>query len=285
MRKQRTLRDSASIAGPTISSEAPCLMTLKPAPENAGIVFWRQDLKASVPVGPSFVKNHESSKWTCLEANGARVECTEHILAAVRGMGIDNLIISLSAPAVPLLDGSASDFVRMIQEVGTVDQGADAQSILIRPEIAEERMVDFRTGNPVLNRSLLLAYPGEGLTASYSLRYEGTALADQVVTFEITPEVFAREIAPARTFMTPWEIDRWGPSGSGMLSKYFCDIAPRVSDRDAFQERLPQEAARHKILDMIGDLAILGPIAGTFVGVRSGHSLNSEMVRKLWRQS
>ena len=286
MNLQKTIAAPESVIGPTVCSNEPCIMTLLPAPEYTGVNFYRTDLHQKIPVKPKYVKNHSVTKWTALEKDGARVEDTEHILAALRGMEINNITICLDSPGTPLMDGSALPFVEMIQRAGVVEQGAEV--MLTEPVTASEAvwedMVSFRTGEKRSKRSFLFARPDKRLVVSYLLQYDGTPLPEQYAEYVVTPDVFATQIAPARTFMTPWEIDKWGPAGSGLLSQYFCDIVPILSDKRVFMERIPNEAATHKVLDMIGDLSILGSaLVGGFMGMRSGHSLNSAMVRRLQR--
>lgn len=286
MNLQKTIAAPESIIGPTVCSDEPCIMTLLPAPEYIGVNFYRTDLHETIPVKPKYVRNQSVTKWTALEKDGARVEDTEHILAALRGMEISNITICLDSPGTPLMDGSALSFVEMIQRAGIVEQGAEV--VLTEPvttrEVVWEDMISFRTGEKRGKRSFLFARPDKKLIVSYLLQYDGTSLPEQYAEYEVTPDVFIRQIAAARTFMTPWEVDKWGPTGSGLLSQYFCDIVPILSDQSVFIERIPQEAATHKVLDMIGDLSILGPnLVGGFMGMRSGHSLNSAMVRRLQR--
>lgn len=282
MRRQNTIAGKVSLSSPTICSEEETTLTLIPSLENTGIVFWRSDLDFFIAAAPAYVKNHNVVKWSCLQSGNARVEAIEHVMAALLGMNVDNVVVALDGEGVPILDGSARPFVDAILKAGIVEQDAPARFWEL-PEsvVVHEQMVSFRTGAKRGRDSALIAMPCIDLRLSYLLQYDDSALSQQYVEFDITPTSFAEEIAPARTFMTPWEIERWGPGGSGMLSKYFCDIVPVVSDTEVFAERTPNEAAKHKVLDMLGDLAVLGPITGSFIGIRSGHSLNGEMVRRL----
>jgi len=282
---QKTIGRVIKFEGPSIISDEISYISILPASPNSGIRFSRLDCSALVSCHPSNLCRKRFTKWTSLQENGVRIEAIEHLLAALSGMGITNATIELQGDGIPLVDCSALPFVKCIQDVGVIDQGvAHAPKFFLSGQhTVWEEMVDFKTGRRQLRLSYLTAIPQRsGLHISYLLHYDKTGLGMQLVETEITPETFAKDIAPARTFMTPWELERWAPDGpEPLLSQYFCDVVPIVSTINVFEERIPNEAASHKILDMMGDLAVLGLLSGTFFGVRSGHSLNKAMVRRI----
>lgn len=282
--KQKTIGSAVEFLGSSIVSDDLAYIKIKPALPNAGIRFVRTDIGDVIPCHPSRLCWRRGGKWTSLQQRGARVEGVEHLLAALWGMGITNAEIELDSPHIPVLDGSAAPFVDAFQNVGVVveEDKYIPKFDVCKSYMTWQPMIDFRTGERIPDASHLVATPSENMHISYLLVYSDTALDIQLLGDDIAPELFAEFIAPARTFMTPWELERWNPDGpEPLLSKYFCNMVPVVSDTGVFEERVENEAAAHKILDMIGDLAVLGLTSGSFFGVRSGHTLNKNMVRRI----
>jgi len=282
--KQKTIGFEVDFLGPSIVSDELAYIKIKPASPSNGIRFIRTDISEIVPCHPSRLCWKKSAKWTSLQQREARVEGVEHLLSALWGLGITNVDIELDSPHIPILDGSALPFVQEIQAAGIVEEReVYVPKFAVRKSyMVWQSMVDFRTGKTVSGVSHIVATPATDMHISYVLKYKGTALEPQIVEGSITEKTFVNSIAPARTFMTPWEIERWAPDGpEPLLSRHFCDMVPIVSDTEVFEERVPSEAGMHKVLDMIGDLAVLGLTSGAFFGVRSGHSLNRAMVRRI----
>lgn len=284
MQYQQTLARPITTQGPSVISDEPTNLTIKPAETDTGILFVRTDKSCPIPCSPFLLRRRPPIKWTTLVNRGVTVETVEHIVAALRGMEVDNVLVEVDRPGIPILDGSALPFVEMILEAGTVTQEGLRTDYLPITRVlgAWEQRISMRTGNMASNRSALFAIPDSTTSIAYTGYWEGLPLGHQLVDVIITPEVFANEIAPARTFMTPWEIERWKPEGPRpLLSHYFCDNVLIVSETETFEERLPDEAARHKVLDIFGDVSVCGYIKGRFYGYRSGHSLNNRMVGRM----
>lgn len=269
---QHTLRHHVSFVGTAVHSSEYAMVTFHPAPPNAGFVFKRGLF--SYPCHRAEIAVTDK-KYTVLRFPDFEVCAPEHILSALLGLEVDNAIIEMHGEGIPLLDGSAALYTKGILDVGLRVQEAERQFIRVsKPIVFSERMVDYKTGEPREERSYLAAFPRNKLIVRYRLDYLGTALPKQEVSMPITPDAY-KDIAQARTFMTEWEITRWRGT---VLTEHFCNTVPLVSDSEVFEERVKNEAAKHKVLDLLGDLATLGkPLRGLFVGIRSGHSLNRKM--------
>jgi len=274
---QHTLLHAISVDGPTVVDDKPSAITLRPAPVGQGIVFLKEGV--SIPALINYVDPHYA-KWTSLTKNGVIVHEVEHLLSALLGLGITNVTVEVEGSGIPLLDCSAAPFVELIDQAGVENQGVPRPLYHVWPTVIEEAMTDFRTGFLRDESARLLAVSQEkAFTCVYVLDYAGTSLETQVVEVQVTPANYRTLVANARTFMTVWEVDRWR---GNLLGETFCSTVPVFSEEWKFEERYPKEAAYHKILDMIGDLALLGKFPwGMFVGIRSGHSLNKKMARRL----
>ncbi|MFM9959448.1 MAG: 3-hydroxyacyl-ACP dehydratase FabZ [Phycisphaerales bacterium] len=292
--RQRTLAGPARVEGVGLFSAARVSMVIHPAPVGHGIVFHRADLLGSMPI-PALVDRVEPRpRRTALRAESdasVTVETVEHLLSALAGMGVDNVLIELQGPEVPIGDGSALFIVAAIQQTGITEQDAP------RVRIAPPRPVTVQDG------SASIAYfppspPQTGndraahtLELTYVLDYEdvgaegGTAagpIPRQAFTCVIDPERYAREIAPARTFSTRAEAEAARAAGmfKHLSTRDMLVIGEHGPIDNAY--RFADEPARHKLLDLLGDLSLAGGIpAGRVVAVRSGHALNQAMARAL----
>jgi UDP-3-O-[3-hydroxymyristoyl] N-acetylglucosamine deacetylase/3-hydroxyacyl-[acyl-carrier-protein] dehydratase len=253
-------------------------MRLHPAAPDAGIVFRRVDRDPPVDI-PAHASHtpavNEVGRNTTLERDGVRIHTVEHVLAAAHGLGIDNLRIDLDSnePAEPP-DGSCAAFVERLREAGIVRQGTPKRTFVVR------RPVTLRDGEVELQ-----ALPYDGFRVSFTIQYDNPVIGTQSASFDIDPETFAREIAPARTFALlrdVRELQQRGLIRGGTLENAVVVDEDRVLNDGPL--RFPDEFVRHKILDLLGDLALLGrPIQGHIVAVRSGHETNVQFVRKLAR--
>lgn len=269
---QQTIQTITEVTGPLLHAPGHATVVFSPAPEDTGWVFVRSDLPGSphIPCRPENVDIH--CPWTVLHRGRASVSVVEHLLAACLGLGIDNLFISVDTDGIPMPDGgSARPFVDALLSAGTVRQAKPRNLLAVeRPE--------FAAGIASPN-SYVIALPGTGFEVVYVLEYPGTPLGTQIVKFDVNPDVFAQEVAPARSFVADWDLNRMHIS---ILYGPAIDGVPVVGSDFCYLQRLPQEAARHKVLDLIGDLALLGqPIEGTFLGIRSGHRLNQKLALRL----
>jgi UDP-3-O-acyl-N-acetylglucosamine deacetylase len=273
--KQKTICRRVSFSGFSAMGDSLSVVTLRPAPEDSGIFFFINGVP--IPATMKFV-DKRFTKWTSLTSGGETIHLVEHSLSAFYGLGITNVEVVIDeGNSIPILDGSAAGIVDVIQMAGIDPQEKEQPVISVGPNIVSEYAIDFKTGKKVGRESLLISFPYPKLRIIYSLDYQGTPLRHQLADIEVRPVSYQGLVAPARTFMTTWEIDRWRGS---LLGNKFCDMVPRLSTDKMFAERMRGEAAAHKVLDMIGDLALLGmPVRGLFIGIRSGHSLNKEMVK------
>jgi UDP-3-O-[3-hydroxymyristoyl] N-acetylglucosamine deacetylase/3-hydroxyacyl-[acyl-carrier-protein] dehydratase len=246
----------------------------RPAQADTGIVFVRADLPER-PRVPAHVRHVvPRQRRTSIQRGEAVVEMVEHAMAALSGLKIDNCLVEVDAPEMPGCDGSSLAFTRVLQDAGIVEQSEP------RPALVIERPVTVRNGE-----ASLTAFPGggEGLVVTYNLDYRHhSPIGRQSLFLEITPEVFREELAPSRTFLLEAEARAMVQAG----------IGTRTTPRDLLvfgphgpienELRFPDECVRHKMLDVVGDLALLGlDIAGHVVAHRSGHHLNADLVRKL----
>jgi UDP-3-O-[3-hydroxymyristoyl] N-acetylglucosamine deacetylase len=245
-------------------------MTLQPAPPDHGVVFVVGPERVPVPVCPESLLNGHYA--TTIGANGVQLQTVEHLLAAVRGIGIDNLVIELDGPELPAMDGSAAPFVSLLYAAGR-----EAQVAVRRPplRVAEP----LRVGDE--HRWLQILPAGE-FRISYTLDHEHPAVGVQVASFVPSERVFVEELAPARTygFLKDLELLRQqGLALGGSLSNAVVVGQERVLNGTL---RFRDEFVRHKILDVIGDLALVGrPVLGHVVARNAGHALNHLLVREI----
>jgi UDP-3-O-[3-hydroxymyristoyl] N-acetylglucosamine deacetylase len=273
-RRQRTLARPVAVTGFGYFSGSDVRVEFWPATEFTGITFVRHDVgpAARIPADPSL--RIDVPRRTNLELNGARVEMVEHVLAALAGLGVDNCEIWLDAPEMPGCDGSARLFVEALDAAGIVEQRSSVRQIVV------ERSVRVGSGD-----SWVEAQPPRtaGLSVSYELDFgSASPIGRQTYALDVTPDSFRRQLAPCRTFIGQ-------DVAQAMVGQ---GIGQRVTPQDLliFGEngpientlRFPDECVRHKILDVVGDLALTGcEIVGHVVGYRCGHALHAELARRL----
>ncbi len=274
MTMQRTIQKSTVVESPGLFSGAPCRLRFCPAPEDTGIVFVRTDTISPVEI-PAEIEYlaQRPHRTTSLTSENVSVETVEHVLAAVTGMGIDNIRIELSASEIPSTDGSALPFVRALQEAGVEEQDLEQDVFRI------EEPIVVTDGDMMLSA---LPGPSDGLEIFYDLEYEMPSIGRQVMSFRLGKDDFAQQLAPARTFLLADEARLFQSQGLGKhLSTR--DVLVMQDDGPIDNElRFHDEHVRHKVIDLLGDLTLLGrPLRGRIVAARSGHALNHELVRKL----
>jgi UDP-3-O-[3-hydroxymyristoyl] N-acetylglucosamine deacetylase len=255
-------------------------LRLLPAPPGSGIVFRRSDLDG-FEVEATGRNVARVSYATSLMKKGVLISTTEHLLAALMGMGIDNAIVELDNLELPILDGSAQPFVDMVLRAGTRKQRRRRTCMRIL------RAVELREGN-----KFIAIYPAESYSVSYSINFPHPLIGAETYTAELTSEVFRREIAPARTFGSL--LEERAMRNMGLIRGVSVENCI-VLDRDTVVNgplRYADEFVRHKTLDLIGDLALLGRhILGRVVADRAGHAMHTAMValllreRSLWEES
>jgi UDP-3-O-[3-hydroxymyristoyl] N-acetylglucosamine deacetylase / 3-hydroxyacyl-[acyl-carrier-protein] dehydratase len=274
--QQTTIAQPISIDGHGLHTGNRVTMRLLPAPPDHGIVFRRTDQEPplELPARIEFVpEKNELGRNTTLLRDGVQIHTVEHVLAAVTGLGIDNLVIELDSnePVEPA-DGSCTAFVERLTEAGVKRQGTPKRVFEVR------RAQTFRQGDVELH-----ALPHDGFRVSFTICYDNPVIGTQHATFDLNPEVFASEIAPARTFALLRDVRAL--QSRGLIRGGSLDNAIVVDEERVLNDgplRFPDEFVRHKILDLLGDLALLGrPIRGHILSVRSGHDTNVQFVRQL----
>ena len=277
-RRQRTLARPVAVTGFGYFSGRDVRVEFWPAAENAGITFVRHDIGAAAQVPARAALRIDMPRRTTLELNGIRVEMVEHVLAALAGLRVDNCELWVDAPEMPGCDGSAAAFVEAIDAAGIMEQRRPVRQIVVGRTVrvgdAERWIEAQRARSPGLSLSFALDYGSE------------TAIGRQTYAIDVTPETFRRELSACRTFI-PQE------AAQSMLAQ---GIGQRVTPRDLLifgphgpidnELRFEDECVRHKLLDVIGDLALTGcEVIGHIVAHCCGHQLHAELAKQLLEQA
>ncbi len=277
MIKQTTLRNTIRATGVGLHSGDKVYLTLRPAPENTGIIFRRVDLEPAVEIRACAENVCETTLSTTLGENGAQVSTVEHLLSALAGLGIDNLYVEVSAAEVPIMDGSAGPFVFLVQSAGIQEQDAPKQFIRIK------KKVEVREDDKVASFE-----PYEGFRVGFSIDFDHPVFREQVQEsiIDFSSTSFVREVSRARTFGFMRDIEylrsRNLALGGSMENAIVIDDF-RILNEDGL--RYEDEFVKHKVLDAIGDLYLLGKsLIGEFKGHKSGHGLNNRLLRELIRR-
>ncbi|MDR2735344.1 MAG: bifunctional UDP-3-O-[3-hydroxymyristoyl] N-acetylglucosamine deacetylase/3-hydroxyacyl-ACP dehydratase [Puniceicoccales bacterium] len=267
--KQRTIRREASIRGKALHTGTEVTLTIKPAKENVGIVFRRMDLYNRPEICPSVDAIGDLIRCTTITSGHVKVHTVEHILSAIYGMNVDNIIIEMDASEPPILDGSAKFFANLINEAEPIEQEEDRVYCDITKPISVTRG----------NRSMIaLPYDGFKITCTSS---DDRGIHTQHLSIDLDPEVYLSEVAPARTFTIYEDIEellKLGKIQGGSLDSAIVIKGDKILSKEPL--RFADEFVRHKVLDVVGDLALVGmPIRGHIIAVRPGHALNAELTR------
>ena len=270
---QRTLRRSLSCAGIGLHSGKKVTLSLKPAPAGTGIRFRRTDLGVEIPARVSHVG--AVAYATQLKSGEARVETVEHLLAALASTRIDNAIIELNTPEVPIMDGSSAPFIYLVQEAGV-------------RTLAEPRRYLKVTRPVTLTRGdkQIALFPSDHFKVSYTIGFDHPLLRHQTRTIVLTEDSFIDDIAPARTFTFLKEVEMLRQNGLALGGSL--DNAIVIGDTGVLNSslRFEDEFVRHKILDLVGDFALLGhPVIAHAVVHRGGHALHTAMAAQLLQES
>jgi UDP-3-O-[3-hydroxymyristoyl] N-acetylglucosamine deacetylase/3-hydroxyacyl-[acyl-carrier-protein] dehydratase len=275
VRNRRTVQGSAELRGVGLHTGAAATLRLGPAPAGSGVVFVRKDLPGAprIPANPDAVVDR--GRRTALAAGTAEVHTVEHLLSACHGLGVDDLLVEIDAVEVPGMDGSALPFVEALRRARVVEiPGAPRRELLLRaPEGVTEPGSD----------ATLSALPHEhGLAVSYTLDYGPRApFGPQHVALELSEETFVREIAPARTFVLEAEAEALRRAGLGKGATTENTLVVGAQGPVDNRLRFPDEYARHKVLDLLGDLFLAGAdIRARVVAVRSGHGGNARLAAR-----
>lgn len=277
MIKQRTLRNEIKATGVGLHSGQKVYMTLKPAPIDTGIVFRRVDLTPIATIHAKAENVGETTLSTTLIENGVKVSTVEHLLSAMAGIGIDNAFVELSAAEVPIMDGSAGPFVFLIQSAGIQEQNAAKKFIRIKKEVTVSK-----------DDKIASLLPFEGFKVTFKIDFDHPVFKNRKVDAEIdfSSTSFVKEVSRARTFGFMHEFEYLRSQGLAKGGSF--DNAVVVDDYRILNEdglRYEDEFVKHKVLDAIGDLYLLGhSLIGEFRAFKSGHALNNMSLRALLKQ-
>jgi UDP-3-O-[3-hydroxymyristoyl] N-acetylglucosamine deacetylase/3-hydroxyacyl-[acyl-carrier-protein] dehydratase len=270
--KQRTLKTHATFSGTGLHTGEKVGVCIRPAAENAGILFCRVDLAPDLRVKAS-IENVRSDEMrqTAIAVGDGRVRTIEHLMAAFHGLGIDNALVEIDGEEVPGMDGSALEFTDALTAAGLEEQSAQRQFL----EVKEPVYVDQGDQSIVI-------LPASTFSISYMLSYRDADLLDQYLSLPVLPEIFERELAPARTFCLKKEAELLLAQGFGKGANPSNTLIFEKNKPLQNSLRFENEACRHKMVDILGDLFLCGKfIRGHVIASRSGHALNVELVRKL----
>jgi UDP-3-O-[3-hydroxymyristoyl] N-acetylglucosamine deacetylase/3-hydroxyacyl-[acyl-carrier-protein] dehydratase len=276
VKPQRTIARDVSLEGVGLHTGQHGRITFRPAPAGAGVCFVRCDLAGAPQVRVRPENAHfdpGAGRRTILQENGVQIHTMEHVLAAVAGLGLDNLVIEQSSMETPEpADGSAAPFARALAEAGLVDQDRPKRHIKVTKPVTWEE-----------NGVFLSAVPYRGFRVTFTIEYDHALIGRQSITLDIDDQTFLREIAPARTFVLERDLEALRAAGwirGGRLESAVVVGRDRILNPEPL--RYPDEFVRHKVLDLLGDLSLLGgPLLGHVTAVRSGHQSHVAFVRRL----
>jgi UDP-3-O-[3-hydroxymyristoyl] N-acetylglucosamine deacetylase len=269
MAYRRTLQREVGCTGIGLHTGKPVRLTLKPAPPDHGIRFRRTDSGAEIPATFEHVTRLDHA--TTLQHGGSSLSTVEHILAAIRSLGVDDVLIEVDGPEIPILDGSAAPFVILLHESG------------LRAVRSQRRYFKIlKTVEVVHGTKLVRISPAEQFSLSYTIGFDHPLLRHQALKIKVTPQSFTEDIAPARTFGFMRDVEALRRAGLALGGSLENAVVIGESGVLNNKLRFPDEFVRHKILDAIGDLTLLGhPILGHVEAVRAGHALHAALVQKL----
>lgn len=272
--KQRTILREVSISGKGLHTGEKVTLVFKPAPVDHGVVFVRTDLYGKPELKPAVSMVSELVRSTTISSGHAKIHTIEHVLSALNGMRIDNVRVEIDAGEPPILDGSAKFFVNLLQEAEPVEQ--------------DKERVYFQLKEPVSvtegNRSIIaLPYDGLKITCTSA---DDRGIHTQHLSIDIDPETYMAQIAPARTFTIYEDIEellKLGKIQGGSLDSAIVIKGDKIISKEPL--RFKDEFVRHKILDILGDISLLGmPLKAHIIAVRPGHALNAELTKQLFKQ-
>jgi UDP-3-O-[3-hydroxymyristoyl] N-acetylglucosamine deacetylase/3-hydroxyacyl-[acyl-carrier-protein] dehydratase len=275
LKLQKTISSEVKLSGKGLFGGKEATVVLRPAPADTGVVFARTDVSEPVRIKAIAPNVAERSRRTTLKKGAVSIETVEHCLAAISALEIDNILVEVNGPELPAPDCSSSEYVRALRAAGTAEQQA------VRKALAITEPISITAGDASI---YALPYKDDTLNITYDLDYGGhTGIGRQIFSYRLTPDTFEKHLARARTFLLEVEARQFQAHGIGT------HLSPRdilVIDSDGPIKnsfRWPDECVRHKIVDMIGDLALVGrPLSGRIVSYKSGHSLNHELASRLY---
>jgi UDP-3-O-[3-hydroxymyristoyl] N-acetylglucosamine deacetylase/3-hydroxyacyl-[acyl-carrier-protein] dehydratase len=272
---QKTIKSEGKIHGLGLFGGEETKLVFRPAPANSGITFVRTDIPEPVRINAVAPNIAERSRRTTIKKGAVSIETIEHCLAAVNALEIDNVIVEVNGSELPAPDCSSAEYFKVLKRTGLVEQNVS------RKEFVIHKPITISAGDACV---YALPYSSDGLNLTYDLDYGGhTGIGRQIFSCRLTPESFEKNLAPARTFLLEAEAKQFQSRGMGT------HIGPRdllVINSDGpikNNYRFPDECVRHKVVDLIGDLALVGrAIKGRIVAYKSGHALNQQLARKLY---
>jgi UDP-3-O-[3-hydroxymyristoyl] N-acetylglucosamine deacetylase len=274
MLKQRTLKNSIRATGVGLHTGKKVLMVLRPAPANSGVVFRRTDLDALVDIPARAENVSQTTLGTSLTQGTATVSTVEHLMSALAGLGIDNLVVELSTGEVPIMDGSAGPFVFLLQSAGIEEQNAPKRFVRIKQGVKVEDGDKWARFDPY-----------DGFKVNFEIEFDHPVFKrrSQVASMDFSTTTFLREVSRARTFGFMRDLEYMRSHNlalGGNLDNAIVLDDYRILNEDGL--RYEDEFVKHKILDAIGDLYLLGhSLIGEFSGYKSGHGLNNRLLRTL----
>ncbi|MDH5534243.1 MAG: UDP-3-O-acyl-N-acetylglucosamine deacetylase [Betaproteobacteria bacterium] len=274
MIKQRTLKNTIRATGVGLHTGEKVYLSLRPAAPGTGIVFRRIDLASPVEIKADPYAVGDTRLSSCLEKDGVRVSTVEHLMSAFAGLGVDNAYVDLTAPEVPIMDGSAGPFVFLLQSAGIEEQIAGKEFIRVL------KTVEVKDGDKWVRFG-----PHNGFKLDLSIDYDHPVFdrSRQAVSIDFSSTSYVKEVSRARTFGFMQDVESMRSQGlalGGSLDNAIVMDDYRVLNSDGL--RYENEFVKHKVLDAIGDLYLLGrPVIGAFSGYKSGHALNNRLLRQL----
>ncbi|MDX2186253.1 MAG: bifunctional UDP-3-O-[3-hydroxymyristoyl] N-acetylglucosamine deacetylase/3-hydroxyacyl-ACP dehydratase [Opitutaceae bacterium] len=269
--KQRTIAREVTIQGNALHTGEPVTLTLKPAPVDHGLVFRRVDLNGSPELKPRVDQVTDLVRATTIQVGHAKIHTVEHVLSALSGCGIDNVVIEMNASEPPILDGSAKPFVDLIMQGDPVEQEKDREYFTL------EEAVSVQRGN-----SSIIAIPYDGLKISCTSA-DDRGIHTQHLSLTIDPDVYMTQVAASRTFTIYEDIEellKLGKIKGGSLDCAVVIKGDKILSKEGL--RFKDEFVRHKILDIIGDIVLLGmPLRAHIIATRPGHAINAELTKAL----
>jgi UDP-3-O-[3-hydroxymyristoyl] N-acetylglucosamine deacetylase len=275
MHLQRTLKKEINCFSVGLHTGRKVNMKIKPAPVDTGIIFIRKDLPDAEPIHANYNNVCDTTLATTLGSNGVTVSTVEHLLSAFSGMGVDNAIIELDSFEVPVMDGSALPFVNMLKEVGTHVQEKNKKLLIIKKPVS----VTEGDASAVL-------LPAEEFKITYEIDFKHPFIGKQSYSMTFSDEKYEKEICAAQTFGFLKDLEFLQAKGlalGGSLKNVIVLDDKKIINKEGL--RIPDVFVKHKILDAIGDLFLLGmPIIGHFIAYKSGHRLNNLLLKELMRK-
>jgi UDP-3-O-[3-hydroxymyristoyl] N-acetylglucosamine deacetylase len=272
--KQRTLKKQVSATGVGLHNGEKVTLTLKPAAIDTGIVFCRADLPGAPTIQARPEAVHDTRMCSALEHNGARVATVEHLMSALAGLGVDNIIVEVNASEIPIMDGSSGPFIFLLQQAGITEPDAPKKFLKIK------KLVEVKDGDKWVKFE-----PYHGFKMDFTIDFAHPVFENSGnnVKIDFADNSYVKEISRARTFGFMHEVEYLRANGlarGGSLDNAIVLDEYRVLNSDGL--RYEDEFAKHKVLDAIGDLYMLGhPLLGAFTAYKSGHALNNALLRAL----